>query len=203
MLKIENLNVSTRQLVYSDVSYSFETGKLYGIVAVNGSGKTTLFRSMMKLIPLKSGTITIDGRPIEKCRSDVFYYESFEWLDGNLSGMDYLQYVKKTWHSHTGIRGVIDEWDMNEYIRIPVRKYSLGMKQKLIIAMYIVSDAKYMIMDEITNGLDEKNRKLLFSTLGRMRADGKMVFLSSHYRQDIEDICDTMLTIRDRKLAEI
>lgn len=203
MLKIERLTVKTRELIYSDVSYQFECGKMYGIAAVNGSGKTTLFRAMMGLIPLQSGRITVDGQNIEKKRSRIFYYESFEWLDGNLSGRDYLTFVQSMWHSEVSVQRVMDYWEMNEFIDVPIRKYSLGMKQRLIIAMYFVSGAKYLIMDEITNALDEANRQKLFQSLKTMKDKGRMILLSSHYKEEIQEICDVMLTISDHKLLEI
>ncbi len=202
MLEIRNMSVMTRHLVYDDISYTFEKGRLYGIVAINGSGKTTLFRAMMRLIPVQNGKVLIDGKDIRKCRNSVFYYESFEWLDGNLSGYDYLKFVKELWKSDINTDEIIQNWKMEEYIKVPIRKYSLGMKQRLIIAMYLVSNADYMIMDEITNALDENNRKLLFENLRRLVQNNKMILLSSHYREDIAKICDVTLTIKDRKLME-
>lgn len=203
MLEIKDLSVKTRHLIYERVNYVFEPGKLYGIVAINGSGKTTLFRAMMKLIPMSGGSVQIDGKDIDKCRKEVFYYESFEWFDGNLTGMDYLRFVKKMWESDICIEAVVQEWQMEEFVKVPIRKYSLGMKQRLIIAMYLVSDATYMIMDEITNALDETNRQMLFAMLKQQVDRGKMILVSSHYREDIEKICDVMITIKDHGLTEI
>ncbi len=203
MLEVRNLSIKTRHLVFDDVSYTFEKGKLYGIVAVNGSGKTTLFRGLTGLIPTIQGSVLVEGMPVSRNRRRVFYYESFEWLDGNLSGMDYLVFVRDMWHSSVQIDEITALWDMDEYIRVPIRKYSLGMKQRLIIAMYLVADAEYMIMDEITNGLDEKNRSLLFQTLRSLCAENKMILISSHYKEDIQELCDVMLTIDSQKLREV
>lgn len=203
MLEVRDLSIKTRHLVFDQVSYTFESGKLYGIVAINGSGKTTLFRGIMNLIPVQNGTVLLDGKPVQKNRNRIFYYESFEWLDGNLTGLDYLRFVKSMWKSSVDPEEIIARWNMGEYIRVPVHKYSLGMKQRLIIAMYLISDTEYMIMDEITNGLDERNREMLFDTLRELCAANKMILISSHYKEDIQELCDVILTIDGQKLKEV
>ena len=106
------------------------------------------------LIPISSGNIAAPP--------SLFYYESIEWLDGNLSGMDYLRLIKNIWKSGLNLGDEIDYWEMSDYIRLPIRKYSLGMKQRLVIAMYFLSQAKCWLMDEITNGLDEYYRQKFF-----------------------------------------
>jgi ABC-2 type transport system ATP-binding protein len=92
---------------------------------------------------------------------------------------------------------------MEEYIKIPIKKYSLGMKQKLIIGMYLISDATYLIMDEITNGLDDQNRKRFFEILKEWKKRNKTILLSSHYKDEISEFCDIVLQIRDKKLKEV
>ena len=77
------------------------------------------------------------------------------------------------------------------------------MKRRLIIAMYILSDAKYMIMDEITNGLDEENRKLFFDMIIELKNKGKTILISSHYKDEIISYCDIVLQIKDHKLCEV
>lgn len=77
------------------------------------------------------------------------------------------------------------------------------MKQKLVISMYLISDAKYMIMDEITNGLDEENRKLFFKQIQKLKNDGKTILLSSHYKDEITKYCDVVLQIKNNDLCEV
>ena len=150
MLQLTHVTLKTRQVILQDVDFTFEKGRIYGILAINGSGKTTLFRAISNLIPISSGNIAVSP--------SLFYYESIEWLDGNLSGMDYLRLIKNIWKSGLNLGDEITYWEMSDYISLPIRKYSLGMKQRLVIAMYFLSQAKCWLMDEITNGLDEYYR---------------------------------------------
>lgn len=203
MIELKSLTIETRHPILHEVNYTFHDGTIYGIVAINGSGKTTLFRTMMNLRIAKAGTILFDGKQIEEVLGDTYYFESLEWLDKNLSGLDYLNFVKRSWNSSINIDDVLSYWEMKDYIKLPIGKYSLGMKQRLIIGMYLVSDASYMIMDEITSGLDEDNRKRFFKQLQELKMQGKTILISSHYKEEIIEACDQVLEIKQNALLEV
>lgn len=203
MMELSNVTIKTRHTILKNTTYAFQDGCVYGIIAINGSGKTTLFRTMMDLIHPVEGTILFDGKPIEEQRARVFYYETIEWLDTNLTGFDYLNFVKAVWKSNIDVKEVITEWKMEDYIRLPIKKYSLGMKQRLLIGMYIVSDAHYMIMDEITSGLDEENRSLFYRYVEGLKQKKKTILMSSHHKEDILGVCDVVLKIEKEDLVEI
>lgn len=202
MIELKNISIKTRHSILTDTTYAFHENKIYGIVAENGSGKTTLFRTMVNLKKAKAGTILFDKCKVENKLKDIFYFENVEWLDKNLSGYDYLKFVKKMWKSDLELEEVIEKWNMGEYIKLPIKKYSLGMKQRVIIGIYIISNAKYLIMDEITNGLDEDNRKLFFDQIQLLRDQGKVILISSHYKDEIVSYCDIVLRISNSTLIE-
>ena len=195
MINLTHVTLKTRQVILQDVDFTFKKGRIYGLLAINGSGKTTLFRAISKLLPLSSGHIAVSP--------SLFYYESVEWLDGNLSGMDYLRLIKNIWKSDLNLRDEIDYWEMSDYINLPIRKYSLGMKQRLVIAMYFLSQAKCWLMDEITNGLDEYYRQKFFDRLAQIDRKEQLVLLSSHYKEELMEICDSIVTIRQGQIEEV
>ena len=195
MINLTHVTLKTRQVILQDADFTFKKGRIYGILAINGSGKTTLFRAMSKLLPLGSGHIAASP--------SLFYYESVEWLDGNLSGMDYLRLIKNIWKSDLNLRDEIDYWEMSDYINLPIRKYSLGMKQRLVITMYFLSQAKCWLMDEITNGLDEYYRQKFFDRLAQIDRKEQLVLLSSHYKEELMEICDSIVTIRQGQIEEV
>lgn len=203
MIELKNICLYTRHPILNDVNYVFLDQKIYGIVAINGSGKTTLFRTMVNLRKAQGGKVLFDHQSVELKRSEVFYFETAEWLDRNLNGYDYLSFVKKLWNSSVDLDEIIETWKMKDFIKIPIKKYSLGMKQRLIIAMYLTSDAKYMIMDEITNGLDEDFRNLFFKVIIDLKRQGKTILLSSHYKDEITEYCDVVLQIKNNQLSEV
>ena len=195
MITLTHVTLKTRQVILQDADFTFKKGRIYGLLAINGSGKTTLFRAISKLLPLNSGHITVSP--------SLFYYESVEWLDGNLSGMDYLRLIKNIWKSDLNLGDEIAYWEMSDYINLPIRKYSLGMKQRLVIAMYFLSQAKCWLMDEITNGLDEYYRQKFFDRLAQIDRKEQLVLLSSHYKEELVEICDSIVTIRQGQIEEV
>ncbi|MBI0033340.1 ABC transporter ATP-binding protein [Lactobacillus sp. M0396] len=187
MLTVQNLSLKTRQPILHDFSYQFAPGQFYQIAAENGSGKTSFLRAVTDLIPVSSGKVLLDGKPYAKNKRKLFFFESNEWLNANLTSLDYLKFVKSQWHSNVDLDQELDLLGVREYVKVPIKKYSLGMKQKLIVAMYLVSDAEYYLMDEITNGLDEESRTVLYERLNdEVTQRNKCIILTSHYSSEIK-----------------
>lgn len=194
MITLNQVCLKTREMILKDIDFTFEKGNIYGMVAINGSGKTTLFRAISQLISVNSGKIIAP--------SSLFYYETIEWFDGNLSGIDYLLYIKNVWNSSQNLEHEIEYWEMSDYIHLPIRKYSLGMKQRLLIAMYFMSQAECLLMDEITNGLDEYYRTKFFNRLTEIHSQ-QLIIISSHYKEELMNVCDKIVKIQNCRIEEV
>ena len=194
MITLNQVRLKTREMILKDIDFTFEKGNIYGMVAINGSGKTTLFRAISQLISVNSGKILAP--------SSLFYYETIEWFDGNLSGIDYLVYIKNVWNSSQNLENEIEYWEMSDYIHLPIRKYSLGMKQRLLIAMYFMSQAECWLMDEITNGLDEYYRTKFFNRLKEIHSQ-QLIIISSHYKEELMNVCDKIVKIENCRIEEV
>ena len=194
MIILNQVRLKTREMILKDIDFTFEKGNIYGMVAINGSGKTTLFRAISQLISVNSGNIIAP--------SSLFYYETIEWFDGNLSGIDYLLYIKNVWNSSQNLEHEIEYWEMSDYIHLPIRKYSLGMKQRLLIAMYFMSQAECWLMDEITNGLDEYYRTKFFNRLTEIHSQ-QLIIISSHYKEELMNVCDKIVKIENCRIEEV
>lgn len=202
MLKLINVTIETRHPVAKDLNYQFERQNIYGVIAPNGSGKTTLFRSILGLHRIRSGQILIDDQPVNKHRQKIFYLESPEWLDQNLNSLDYLRLVKHDWDSQVSIESVIDRCQLGEFVKVPIHKYSLGMKQRLIFALYLISDAEILLFDETLNGLDKETRRLFHTEIESLAKANKLVIISSHYHEELQQICNKMLQLSNLQLEE-
>ena len=194
MITLNQVRLKTREMILKDIDFTFEKGNIYGMVAINGSGKTTLFRAISQLISVNSGKIIAP--------SSLFYYETIEWFDGNLSGIDYLLYIKNVWNSSQNLENEIEYWEMSDFIHLPIRKYSLGMKQRLLIAMYFMSQAECWLMDEITNGLDEYYRTKFFNRLTEIHSQ-QLIIISSHYKEELMNVCDKIVKIENCRIEEV
>lgn len=203
MITANEVQISTRSELLRNFSFNFQDGNIYLITAENGSGKTTLLRTMVGLLPADKGTILIDGSKFKNKKLQTFYWESSDWFNAQLTGSDYIKFICKQWQSEQSISKIINFWGMVNYVNLPIKKYSLGMKQRLVIALYEVSGAKNLFMDEISNGLDADGRKLLYSRLRTLADNGKCIVITSHYRDEIANYIDCQLAFDSGTLVEV
>jgi ABC-2 type transport system ATP-binding protein len=198
MLEIKGLDIKTNTLLIEHMNVTFSRSSINGISAPNGSGKSTLFRTICGLRSEKKGSIKIteSSTAIREVKKQIFYFELSAWFDSSLTGMDYLLLYCSQWRSEKSrIAEAIQLWSMEKYIHNSIKKYSLGMKQKLLLALYYVSDANYWILDEPTIALDKTSVKILEKHLIEQKEAGKCILFSAHESDDFYKICDHKYTI--------
>lgn len=184
-----------------------EEGEVYGFLGPNGAGKTTTLKMLVGLIQPTEGTFTVFGRTFAQHRRWILsqtgaLIESPSYY-GHLTGRENLRIIQR-------LRG-LPERNVSEALRVVrlekhqhkrVDQYSLGMKQRLGLAMALISFPKLLILDEPTNGLDpagiEEIRELIRSL---PRQYGMTVLVSSHLLSEVEQIATSVGIIRDGKLV--
>ena len=194
------------QSVLNHISLHLESGHVYGLKGRNGSGKTMLMRAVCGLIRLTEGEIEIDG---EILRKDITFPGSVGVLIetpgfiNNFSGYDNLQMITsiKEIVSNERVKETMELLGLDPADKKPLRKYSLGMKQKLGIAAAIVENPKLVILDEPTNALDEKSRQTFKEILGALREEGALVLLSCHDSEDLLELSDQIIEIQEGRVV--
>ena len=174
------------ETVLKDVVLSVPKGKICGIIGRNGSGKTVLFKCICGLLQVDKGDIQVDHRQIGAIIEEPGFLGQYSGrknleLLASISGKKISNYQKIL-----KMVGLLEAGDKK------VRKYSMGMKQRLGIAQAIMEDQNIIILDEPMNGLDnagvEEMRKLFLN----LREQGKTILLASLNRDDIEILCDVV-----------
>lgn len=202
-IKINNVSKTIKGIpVLRNVSLDFYSGNIYGIVGRNGSGKTMLLRLLSGLIIPSSGKVYIDEQQLHKHISFPpqcgILIEKPEFLS-HLTGFQNLKLLSE-------IKKQITDSEISYYMELfhldpkspkKVSQYSLGMKQKLGIIQAIMENQKLIILDEPFNGLDTSSVSLLQELLIEYRNQGKLIILTSHYKSEIEKLCDFTITISD------
>ena len=185
-----NKSYGKKQILH-DLNFSIEEGKIIGLVGPNGSGKTTIMKLLSKLIYPTSGEILYSKSYSSLIETPSFYNE--------LSGFENLKYFAKI--KNVGLENVleiVDKLGISEFIKTKVSKYSLGMKQKLGIAITLLGYPKLVILDEPLNGLDPIATNTLKKYIREIKLKYNSTFLiSSHLLKDLEEISDNVIFIKN------
>ena len=187
----------------SDISLTMESGNIYGFVGDNGAGKTVLFKILLGLMKKTSGSITINGAELNDLLQDVgFVIERREYIPyysafKNLTVI--AAYHKKA--DHARIREVLTMFGLDPEDKKTVGKYSLGMKQKLALAMAFLEDPAVLILDEPLSALDESSVSHAREKILEAKAQGKLIVVASHYKEDIQSLCDVVYKMKAGRIV--
>lgn len=181
-------------LILDELSLRLDYGNIYGFYGENGSGKTMLFRAICGFITIDSGEIVIDGKKLNDNDfvNDIgILIENPSFIDG-LSGFMNLKMIASILKNADDCRiiEVLKKVGLYEAKDKLYQKYSLGMKQRFAIANVILEDPKILIFDEPTNAIDKHGKEVLKKIILEEKDNGKLILISSHEKDFIEEISD-------------
>lgn len=189
--------------VIDNLNFEVIKGETFGFLGSNGSGKTTTLRALLGIYEPTAGELLVDGKPYavdgdvrigylpeerglykkETVRDTMVYF-------GELKGMNKEDALKFT-----------DEYlikvGLKDHIDTRVDKLSGGQQQKVQLGITIMNDPELLILDEPTKGFDPVNRKLLMDIIKERQANGATVMMVTHQMDEVEQICDRILLVRD------
>lgn len=206
MVEIKNYCKSIKSRpILNNVSYNFEYGKIYGIYGHNGSGKTMLLRAIAGLLVPDSGSVVIDGKVLHK---DMSFPPSIGIVIENMNllpqynafdNLKILGKIKKT-ATDEDIKTALERVGLKSDLK--VKKFSLGMKQRLNIAQAVFEKQKIILLDEPTNALDNDGVQLIYKLLNEEKERGALVVITTHHKEDLEEVCDVVLKMTEGELHE-
>lgn len=204
MIEVNHVTKSfKKKIVLKDVSASFGKGLIHGIIGRNGSGKTVLLRCICGFLSVNGGSILVNGRKVlHSCPEDIGIILETPGFIENKSGYQNLKMLASI-RGLTGrdeIRAVMGKVGLDADDRKAVRKYSLGMRQRLAVAQAIMESPKLLLLDEPMNGLDKDGVKEIRNLLLGLKEDGITILLASHYAEDINLLCDTVWEMEQGRL---
>ena len=207
VLSLQHLTKQYKQrLAVNDLSLNVQRGDIFGFLGPNGAGKTTTIRMIFGLITPTSGTIEILGQDAATHRAHVLprvgALIETPALYLYLSGIDNLRVfasalggVPKSRYDY--ILGLVG---LKGREKDRVRTYSLGMKQRLGLAIALLQDPELVILDEPANGLDPAGIVEMRDLMHRLSAEGKTVLISSHLLTEVQQICSRVAIVNYGKL---
>ena len=201
MVEVKDLMIEVKgKRIVNGISFEVKSGEILGLVGGNGSGKTVVMKAIAGLLPYDGGEILVNQKVIGK---DVDYPENMgliievpifiEGMSGYKNLSDLICY--KNVIDKNDVRQVMEEVGLKDAMYVKVKKYSLGMRQRLGIAQAIMEKPELLILDEPFNSLDEKGIYWFREWLLKYKEAGNTVILSSHNKEDITCLCDNVVNM--------
>nr|BBH95051.1 ABC transporter ATP-binding protein [Thermogemmatispora argillosa] len=198
-----------QRLAVADLNLEVRRGEIFGFLGPNGAGKTTTIRMLLGLITPTAGSIEIFGQDLRRRASSVLprvgALIETPALYLYMSGRDNLRAVASALGgvSERRIDEVLEMVGLRNRQKDRVKTYSLGMKQRLGVALALLHDPELLILDEPANGLDPAGIVEMRDLLHALAAQGKTIFISSHLLSEVQQICTRVGIIRLGRLVTV
>jgi len=206
---VKNLELTIKKAeILKSVNISFEKGKIHGLIGRNGSGKTMLMKCICGFIRPTGGEIIVNDKRVG---SDCDFPENigiiietpgFIPYYSGYKNLKILADLNKKIDSKT-VKQTIKQVGLDPDSKLHVKKYSLGMRQRLGLAQAIMENPDILILDEPMNGLDKDGVADMRKYLLALKEQGKTILIASHSTEDIEILCDTVCEMDKGILAKI
>ena len=200
------------QTVVAGLSFAVEPGTCFGLLGPNGAGKTTTLRLCLGLTGPDSGSIELNGCAIpadgQQARTRVGVVPQFDNLDPDFTCAENLLVFGRYFGlKDADIKGripqLLDFAGLASKADARIATLSGGMKRRLTLARALVNDPDIVFLDEPTTGLDPQARHLIWDRLKQLKAAGKTLILTTHFMDEAERLCDTLIVIdHGRKITE-
>jgi ABC-2 type transport system ATP-binding protein len=189
------------RVAVADVDLRIPRGSAFGYLGPNGAGKTTLIRMLLGLTDATAGEMFLLGRPVPARRAQalarVGAIVEEPRFHGFLTGRENLEIIAAARgpEAHSRIDGALARTGLSHRADERVKRYSLGMRQRLGVARSLLGDPELLILDEPTNGLDPAGIHEFRAMIRGFVAEGRTVLLSSHLLDEVEKICDEVAIV--------
>jgi ABC-type multidrug transport system ATPase subunit len=184
-----------------DVSFTVARGETVALWGANGAGKTTILRCLLGIAQF-DGVVRVLGLQGKEARRQIGYVPQDVRLHGDLT-------VRETLRFYAELRKVapseklLEQWRLLDVADKPVRALSGGMRQRLAVAIALLSDPPVMLLDEPTSNLDRQSRAELRALLQQLKATGKTLIVSLHRAEEVRQLADRVIVLEcGRKIAE-
>jgi ABC-2 type transport system ATP-binding protein len=190
------------------VSLQVESGEVFGFLGPNGAGKTTTLKLLMRLVFPTSGTGAILGRPLGdvSVRHRIGYLPENPYFYDHLTAEDLLHYFGRLFGLPAATRQervprLLDDVGIGAERRLPLRRFSKGMLQRVGLAQALLNDPEVVFLDEPMSGLDPIGRRMVRDLILRLRDRKRTVFFSSHILSDAEALCSRVAILAGGRLV--
>lgn len=206
MIKIDNLNFSysKHRILFKNISMQLSNGHIYGLLGKNGAGKSTLLKNLAGLVYAQSGKIDVLGFDPAKRQPALLQQICFIPEEFHLPAIKIDSYIKANApfypnFDHQYFADLLKEFDIPAGQKLIDMSY--GQKKKVIISFGLATNAKLVIMDEPTNGLDIPSKAQFRKIMASALTEEKCIIISTHQVRDLDNLIDTVIMLDENKIA--
>src|SRR5690554_5960242 len=197
---------SSKTETIKGISFTVQEGEIFGLLGPSGAGKSTTQKILIKLLENYSGRILYFGKDIHSLGSS-FYEEigvGFEMPVHftKMTAAENLNFFSNFYQNKADVQGLMEQVGLWKYRDIRVGEYSKGMKVRLNFVRAMLNRPRVLFLDEVTNGLDPKNARIIKDMIVEYRSQGGTVFLTTHLMNDVEQLCNRVAFCVDGRLVE-
>lgn len=197
-LTVSNLNKTVgKTTILNNISFSLPKGRIVGLLGLNGAGKTTTLKAISKVISIDSGTIKVEGEPLEENnKNKVMFLPDTPLVYPVLTGKEYLSFMGDLLNynlmdSSPFIKALHLEHAMDKRIS----DYSLGMKKKLTLIPLLIKKPKVLLLDEFISGIDPVSMRDIKLMLKQYISNKNSILFSTHQLDVAQSFCDSIIII--------
>ena len=186
------------------VDFAARAGSVLGLLGPNGAGKTTAVRILTTLLAPDGGTARVAGLDVVEdaaaLRAKIGLAGQYAAVDENLTGFENLEMVGELYHmpraqARTRADELLEQFDLTDAAKRPVKTYSGGMRRRLDLAAALVFRPPVLFLDEPTTGLDPRSRIALWETIESRTAEGTTVLLTTQYLDEADRLADRIVVV--------
>lgn len=204
-IKVENLTKYYHDLkAVENINITVCRGEVFGLLGANGAGKSTTIECILGTKKYDSGAVSVLGMEPQRDRKKLFEKVGVQFQEANyqdkITVEELCKVTQSLYKTTTEYMDLLGKFGLLEKVKSQVSELSGGQKQRLFIVLALIPAPEVVFLDELTTGLDARARRDVWKGLSDLKAKGLTIFLTSHFMDEIEALCDKICILKKGKI---